>query len=122
MKQGIFTLSLVLLGLLSYGQTGTIRGTVTQQEDGEAVLEAFVKVAGSETGTITDLDGVYTIEIEPGVYTIEITHLTFNSKTFTNIKVSEGSVTIVNAKMGYGEASTLGTADISFAQKEGRRR
>ncbi len=118
MKQGIFTLSLVLLGLLSYGQTGTIRGTVTQQEDGEAVLEAFVKVAGSETGTITDLDGVYTIEIEPGVYTIEITHLTFNSKTFTNIKVSEGSVTIVNAKMGYGEASTLGTADISLRRRK----
>ena len=118
MKQGILSLGLVMLTLLSFGQTGTIRGTVTQREDGEPVLEAFVQVAGSQTGTITDLDGVYSIEIEPGVYTVEITHLTFNSKTFTNIKVSDGSVTIVDAKMGYGEASTLGTADISLRRRK----
>lgn len=118
MKQGILTLSLVLLGILSFGQQGTIRGTVTQQEDGQPVFEAFVKIVGSETGTITDLDGKYSIDIEPGVYTVEITHLTFTTKTFTNTTVTAGSVTVVDATMGYGEASTLGTANISLRRKK----
>ena len=118
MKKGILSLGLVLLGLLGYSQNGTVKGTVTQEEDGQPVFEAFVKIIGSETGTITDLDGNYSIDFAPGIYTVEITHLTFTTKTFTNITITAGSVTVVDAKMGYGEASTLGTADISLRRKK----
>ncbi|MFT7590614.1 MAG: TonB-dependent receptor [bacterium] len=117
MKQGILSLSLVILGLLSFGQNGTIRGTVTQQEDGQPVFEAFVKIVGSTNGTITDFDGQYAIEAIPGIYTLEITHLTFTTRTFTDITVLTGSVTVIDTKMGYGEANTLGTADLSLRRK-----
>ncbi|MFT5725816.1 MAG: TonB-dependent receptor, partial [Bacteroidia bacterium] len=102
----------------SYGQNGTVRGTVTAKEDGAPVFEAFVKIVGTETGTITDFDGKYAIDLPPGVYTVEISHLTFSALTFTNTKVSDGSVTVVNGKMGYGEAVQMGATEFSVRRRK----
>lgn len=45
----------------SYAQEITISGTVTSAEDNEPLIGATVAVVGTTTGTITDLDGKYTI-------------------------------------------------------------
>lgn len=102
MKHLILTISLACIGLLSFGQKGTIRGTITDKQYGDPVYEAFIKVVGQESGTITDLDGKYSIDIEPGIYTVEITHQSFAKISFTNVKVTEGGVTVVDAVMGEG--------------------
>jgi len=51
---------LVLAGHISYAQT--ISGTITDGQTGEALIGASVLVKGSTVGTITDIDGNYSIE------------------------------------------------------------
>ncbi|MCD7930777.1 MAG: TonB-dependent receptor [Tannerellaceae bacterium] len=53
------TLTASVLSAQTNQHTGSISGIVTS--DGEPVIGAVVAVKGSTTGTITDLDGVYTI-------------------------------------------------------------
>ena len=43
-----------------------INGTVVSQDDGEAVIGASVMVQGTTTGTVTDIDGHFTIDVPAG--------------------------------------------------------
>ena len=47
-------------------QTQTIRGTVSEAGSGEPVYGAVVKIDGTSRGTMTDLDGRYSIEARAG--------------------------------------------------------
>ena len=47
----------VLQGAALYAKI--VKGTVTSATDGEALMGATVKVLGSQTGTVTDLDGKF---------------------------------------------------------------
>ena len=40
-----------------------VTGTVVSQEDGEPVIGASVFVQGTKTGTVTDVDGKFTLEV-----------------------------------------------------------
>ena len=61
MKRNIFLLMLCLFGLIgAMAQTKTATGVVTDQA-GEAVIGASVIVKGTTNGTITDLDGKFTL-------------------------------------------------------------
>lgn len=114
-KRIAFLLTLALTSLAGFGQTGTVRGTITD-DYGDPVFQAFVKVVGGSGGTITDLDGLYNLEVAPGVYTVEMTHTTYATLTFTNVKIVAGEVTVLNAKMGVGNTQ-LGTTNINRRKK-----
>ena len=49
----------------AFGQA-KINGTVVSQDDGEAVIGASVMVQGTTTGTVTDIDGHFTIDVPAG--------------------------------------------------------
>ncbi len=117
MKQIILAASLLMLGLVSLAQNGTIRGTITNPEYNEPVYEAFIKIVGETSGTITDFDGKYSIDVAPGVYTVEITHQTYSKVTFTNVKVTAGNVTVVNANMST-ESNVLGGVVLDIRKKK----
>ena len=57
-----FMLSLMFCSAL----LGQISGVVTDAETGEALIGATVLVNGSSNGTITDIDGTYSIAANPG--------------------------------------------------------
>ena len=62
--------TLFLFGLLlsigtAFGQT-KITGTVVSQGDGEAVIGASVMVQGTQTGTVTDIDGKFSLDVPAG--------------------------------------------------------
>lgn len=61
------TIICILMGLLylniGYIQTQTITGTVSDAESGEPIPGVNVVVKGTTTGTITDYEGNYTIEV-----------------------------------------------------------
>lgn len=44
----------------------TISGTVTSSDDGEPVVGASVMVNGTKTGTVTDVDGKFTLNVPAG--------------------------------------------------------
>ena len=43
-----------------------ISGTVVSQEDGEPIVGASVIVEGTKTGTVTDIDGHFSIPVPAG--------------------------------------------------------
>lgn len=54
-------------------QAGVVKGQVLDS-NGEPVIGATVKTPGSKTGTITDLDGNFTLNAAPGS-TLEISYI-----------------------------------------------
>jgi TonB-dependent starch-binding outer membrane protein SusC len=55
--------ALILLSATSYAQDRAVSGKVTSQEDGSPLPGVNVVVKGTSTGTVTDNDGGYTINI-----------------------------------------------------------
>ena len=56
----------VLLSFLwgqAMAQERTVTGTVTSEEDGTPIPGVNVIIKGSSTGTVTDIDGKYTINV-----------------------------------------------------------
>ena len=57
-------LCLFFVGIgLANAQTRTVTGTVISAEDGEPVIGASVIVKGTTTGTVTDFDGAFNLEV-----------------------------------------------------------
>ena len=67
MKRLLLLLSagLLLCGQV-WAQAQTITGTVLNAADNEPVIGASVQVDGTTKGTITDFDGKFSLEVEPG--------------------------------------------------------
>ena len=51
-----------------------ISGKVTSSDDGQPVVGASIKVAGTNTGTITDIDGNFSLNAPAGAK-LEVTYL-----------------------------------------------
>ena len=74
----------LLLLLFSFfavvGYARTVTGVVTSAEDGEPIIGATVMVKGTATGTATDWDGNYSIEVKEGE-TLNFTYVGMNPKS-----------------------------------------
>ena len=70
-------------------QSGKVQGTVVDS-NGEPIIGATVKVGGQKGGTVTDLDGNFTLNAAPGS-TLEISYIGFKTQT---IKVGKGPVKV----------------------------
>lgn len=88
---------LFLLGLQA--QTGTLRGTVIDDESGETIIGATVVVDGTATGTTTDLDGNYSLKLEPGTYTIAFSSISFATQKISDVVVKDGEVTLLDIRL-----------------------
>ena len=67
MEKRIGTLLSVLCLFVTMAVAQTkVSGKVFSQDDGEPVIGASVMVEGTKTGSITDIDGQFTIEVPNG--------------------------------------------------------
>jgi len=93
-------------------QTRTVTGSVTSGEDGETIPGVNIFVKGTERGTVTDLDGNFTIEVIPEDI------LVFSAVGFTTEELTVGNRSVIDLQMapdiqqlseivvvGYGEKS-----------------
>ncbi|MCK4406761.1 MAG: TonB-dependent receptor [Bacteroidales bacterium] len=87
---------LLIASLSSLAQNSFIRGKIIDNETGETLIGVTVKVVGTNTGTISDFDGNYSLSLNPGVYSIRVSYISYQSQTRTDIEVKEGDVTIAN--------------------------
>ena len=92
-----------------------VSGTVLSQEDGQPIIGAAVKVVGTNTGMLTDVNGRFNVTLPAGKDQLEITYLGFEGKT---VKAKNGMRVFLktDAQMlenvvvtGYGSAKKLGT-------------
>ena len=52
-----------------------VNGTVTSQEDGQPVIGASVLVVGTQVGTVTDVNGKFSLTVPAGKSTLRITYV-----------------------------------------------
>lgn len=60
-----------------------VTGTVYSQEDGQPIIGAAVKVVGTSTGMLTDVNGKFTVALPDGKNQLEITYLGYEGQTVT---------------------------------------
>ncbi|MBQ9216052.1 MAG: TonB-dependent receptor [Prevotella sp.] len=58
-----------------------VSGTVYSQEDGQPIIGAAVKVVGTSTGMLTDINGKFNLTLPEGKNQLEITYLGYEGKT-----------------------------------------
>ncbi len=71
----------LLISLSAYSQKVKLYGTVTDEKD-TAMFGVVVAVKGTGTGTTTDMDGKYTIELEAGTQTVEFSYVGYETRSF----------------------------------------
>ena len=74
---------------MAFAQT-QVSGTVVSAEDGEPIIGASIKVAGTNTGTVTDVDGKFSLNVAKNAI-LEITYIGMNKKEVKatpNMKIS----------------------------------
>nr|WP_255502159.1 TonB-dependent receptor [Algoriphagus sp. AK58] len=84
------------------GQTQSVRGVVTSDPDKEPIPGALVLIKGTQKGTVTDIDGSFTIEAAPGEVLV-VSFVGYNTK---EVPVVAGQTT-VNITLAYS------TSDLS---------
>ena len=106
MKKLFFFFNLLLsTSILTFSQTGSIKGKIIDEKTGEELIGASVVIKGSTTGTISDFDGNYALaNLKAGEYNITISYVSYESQEFPNVVVKPGEVTVLNAQLG--EATT----------------
>ena len=105
MKKLSLVLMLVLFGIGSVFAQRTISGTITD-EGGETLFGASVLVKGTSTGTVTELDGSYTVDVPEGATT-----LVFSYTGYETQEVEIGASNVVDVVMS--EGVTLETAVVT---------
>jgi TonB-dependent receptor len=82
-------LFLVCLTLPVFGQSGKIRGTITDSRTGERLTGALVRIANSEKAAVSNLEGQYEIEgLALGQYTLSATYIGYNPTRPTKVEIT----------------------------------
>ncbi|MGB8705426.1 MAG: TonB-dependent receptor, partial [Gillisia sp.] len=96
-----FTLVLILSLLFnfSYSQKGKIAGTINDAEVNDVLPFANVVIKGTSTGTTSDFEGDFSLEVEPGTYTIDFSFVGYETLEVTGVIVKAGETTPLNVTM-----------------------
>lgn len=88
----ILLVSLVLMTMLArqaWAQDRQITGKVTAEEDGTSLPGVSISIPGTNTGTITNQQGVYSLNVPTGTRTLSFSFVGFLSK---RVDITSGSV------------------------------
>ena len=86
----IIAMLVVSLSMLM-AQNRTVTGSVTSAEDGEPVIGATVIVPGTNTGTVTDLDGKFSLNVPANAKQLTISYVGMASQT---VNIRNNKVTV----------------------------
>lgn len=109
----------LISSMLTLGQTGTIRGFVYDEKNGEPIIFTNVYLVNTIYGASTDVNGYFIItKIPPGTYSLTVTYLGFDS---LNIPISIEADQIITKNLFMRESSiTLETVNISAERQEAK--
>ncbi len=77
-----------------------IAGQVIDNETGETLAGALVKVEGIEKCVFTDLDGQFEfLGLEPGKYKLEVSLISYNSNSLKELKLDGGEQKVLKVQL-----------------------
>lgn len=116
MKRTITILLIIVSQLIAgfaFAQKGTIRGAIFEEGSGEPLYGVSILVKETSTGAITDFDGKFEIQVEPGSYTLQISYISYATIELTGVEVKTGGTNVINDILMAEEASELETVTIA---------
>ncbi|MDP5120731.1 MAG: TonB-dependent receptor [Spirosomaceae bacterium] len=101
MKKIVYTtLFLLTVTLLSaYAQNGFIRGTVIDDKIGETLPFSTISLKGTSKVTTSDLDGAYSLEVQPGTYSLIVSFVGYQPLEVQDVVVTAGKVNELNLRL-----------------------
>ncbi|QEC74822.1 SusC/RagA family TonB-linked outer membrane protein [Mucilaginibacter ginsenosidivorax] len=113
-KRVKYQISLIITGILLYfsaqAQTVNITGKITSADDGQPIPGASIKVKGTSLGTISGIDGGYTIAAEPGKV------LVFNFLGFAPREVAVKQAGVINVRLNSTSSNLNEVVVIGYAK------
>ena len=114
-KKSLWYSTLALMMMTSLGaQTAKIIGSITEKETGEPLIGATV--AAGASGTVTDLDGKYTLVLASGIYEVAFSYVGYTTIT-QEVKLGAGQTEELNFSMTE-ETNILKTATVTSGKFE----
>ena len=105
MKFKLLSLFALLLSVQFALAQRTVTGTVTDAETNEPLIGANVLVPGQNAGTITDVDGSFSLEVPEGITELNISYTGYQSVAISivglqkiDVSLSPGSVLSGNTR------------------------
>ena len=80
-------------------QSGKIVGSITDGDYNEPMAFANVLVKNTTTGTTSDFDGKYQLEISEGIYTIIFSYIGYQSIEISDVNIGPDSEVIVDVTL-----------------------
>ncbi len=102
MKNIIIIIFLILFIKSLNAQNGTIRGRITDGNNGEALIGANIILLNTSPliGTITDFDGNFSItKIPDENYNIKISFISYESKIVEDVEIANNKVTVLDLQL-----------------------
>ena len=100
MKNLLLNTFLVFISVFSLNaQSGLIRGVIIDNEFQDPVPFTNIIVKEVGTGTTSDFDGNYEIELSEGVYTLMFSFMGYETLEISDVKVSSQELAVVNVTM-----------------------
>lgn len=110
-KRSLLLVALFVIGCLQLiAQTRTIKGEVTDAQNGEALIGATVMVEGEKGGTVTDFDGNFSLQVSSSAKKIKVSYIGYIDEVLSisdNMKVkleSDSKALADVVVIGYGTA------------------
>ncbi len=108
----IAILMTALYSLPAMAQKGVISGKVVDKATGETLIGASVYIEGvsdNTIGTITDFDGNYSFDTDPGTYDIAISYISYTKQLIKGVVIKAGDLTTLDAAL---EGESVGLTEV----------
>ncbi len=93
MRKFLSLIVMLVMGMtMLMAQNKTVTGTVTSAEDGEPVIGASVIVPGTTVGTVTDIDGNFTLKVPENSTSLAVSFIGMTTET---VKIGKGKINVV---------------------------
>jgi hypothetical protein len=103
---------LLLLPAMALAQSGKLRGQITDQETGEALIGANIIIVGTSYGAATDVNGEYIVlNLIAGTYEVKASYIGYQAKTISNVRVNADLTTGLDFQLA-AEGIQVGTVEV----------
>ena len=107
LKKALFALLVgFLFSLPAYAQNVTVTGHIKDAKTGEDIIGASIVVKGSTTGTVSDIDGNFTLNAPPQS-TLVVSFIGYKPKEF-NASANPVSIALEEDAVLLGEVVAIG--------------
>ena len=110
-QRSLLLVALLLMGCLQlFAQTRTIKGEVTDAQNGDPLIGATIMVEGEKGGTVTDFDGNFSLQVSSSAKKIKVSYIGYIDKILTisdnmQVKLESDSKALADVVViGYGTA------------------